>query len=158
MSEVLKGESFKKALTDLMKSYSKGNKFSPSFKEIFKPFADSDFKSIDVVIVYPNALQELPEYTADRVLIVRSPLTEGEGLKHMKTWGHFVMDLLKDIAYKTNKTVFVFAGKETEPFKSVVRKGQFKVFVPKEPAFDMKKIHDNINDLLTRNGKEPIKW
>ncbi len=159
MNECLNSQEFRKALTKLMENHSKGNKFYPSFKEIFKPFDEQKLNDIQVVVVYPNATLELPEYAADNVLIIRSPLTEGEGLTHSNLWHDYINHLIDQISYRTVGTIFIFAGNETEVFSKHIRKGQYKFFVPDstEP-WDYKCLQENINDLLKKIKAEPINW
>ena len=157
-TKVLNDQHFKKTLSTLMENHSKGISFQPGFNQIFSVF-DNDLSTIQVIVVYPDALEELPAYASrDNVTIVRSPLTHSKGVDNDSLWESFVRQLLKEIAYRTIKTIFLFVGDETEKYKSVVGKGHYKFFVPKEPEFEMSKVYDNINDLLKKIDREPINW
>ena len=141
-----------------MVNHTKGISFEPGFNQIFNMF-DKDLSTIQVVVVYPNALEEIPAYAdRDNVVIIRSPLTQSEGVDNDSLWTEFVRQLLDEIAYRTINTIFLFVGKETEKYKSVIKKGHYKFFVPKDPEFEISKVHDNINDLLKKIDREPINW
>lgn len=158
-NKILEDQHFRKALSTLMENHSKGIKFSPGFGEIFSVFDTSKISTTKVVVVYPHATESIPDYEGrDHVTIVRTPLTISEGVDNASLWAPFVKQLLDEIAYRTLNTIFVFVGEHTEKYNTVVRKGQYKFFVPKNPDFDVAKIHNNINDLLKKIDKTPIDW
>jgi uracil DNA glycosylase len=159
MSKVLNDKHFRKGLSTLMENHSKGIKFSPGFNEIFKTFDNNSLDTTKIVVIYPSATEQVPAYESkEGVLLIRTPLTESEGVDSNKMWDAFVRQLLDEIAYKTLKTVFIFVGKDTEKYKGITRKGQFKFFVPIEPEFDISKVYNNVNDLLKKIDKEPVGW
>lgn len=160
MEECLHSEHFRKALATLMTNYSKGVDFTPSLKEVFKPFDEIELDKIRIVVVYPHAVKELPEYKSKDILIVRTRLTESlSKCENEVDWQPFVKHLIDQISYRTNGTIFVFAGESTEEFSSVTRVGQFKFFVPdSKKAWNYKSLQENIDDLLKSINKEPILW
>jgi uracil DNA glycosylase len=159
MNEVLEYKYFRSALTTLMKNHQNGIKFQPDFNSIFQPFDTTDFKFVKVVIVYPHALAKVPEYeNKNGVLLLRSPITVSPGIKNAEIWDDYIKQLIDQISYRTVKTIFVFVGEETEKYKGVVRNGQYKMFVPMKPDFNIDKIQTNINNLLESIGKNPIVW
>jgi uracil DNA glycosylase len=158
-SKILNDQHFRKVLSTLMENHTKGISFQPGFNQIFKMFDDNMLLTTKVVVVYPNATDPIPHYEGrDHVMIVRTPLTISEGVDNASLWAPFIKQLLDEIAYRSTKTIFVFVGKHTEKYKDIVRKGQYKFFVPENPEFDISKVHNAINDLLKKTDYTPINW
>lgn len=159
LNKTLEDQHFRKALTTLMENHSKGISFQPGFGQIFKMFDDNKLITTKVVVVYPNAIDPIPHYEGrDSVMVIRTPLTISEGIDNDSLWTPFILQLLDEIAYRTMKTVFVFVGESTEKYAAIVRKGQYKFFVPENPEFDITKVHNAINDILKKNDWNPINW
>lgn len=159
---IFQSYNFKTLLSELISDVEKGNKFSPSFKDAFSIYSNTNIKDLEVIFITDDPLTYTPEHIYKQgVINITIPMftTNQERYKYDAISKEIVLDLISKLAYQTTGKIFVFIGKDAEEISSCVdNKHHRKVFLPGSLADVFLDGEINVKELINNMLKEPINW
>ncbi len=139
-----------------------GIKPPPSLANIFKEI------QTDIGIQMPAQYGNLTKWAEQGVLLLNAALTvrEGEPFSHAKYgWADFTDEVIQKISDKQNGIIFILWGKFAQQKQALIDESKHYVLKAAHPSpfsadkgFFGCKHFSKTNDILMKNGQQPIDW
>lgn len=154
---VLQKESFSKLLTNLLADKQSGTNWTPSFKDFFAGYSNTDISKLEVVVLSDNAnMLASEELLKQNVLYLSTCLftTDEDPLRYSIDSKEIMFDIVSKLAYQTTGIIFVFIGNEAEKISDCVdNKHHKKVYLPMDGPLEM-----DFKNIINNMGDVSIEW
>ena len=111
---------------------------------------------------------DLKVWANQGVLLMNAAITTtiGKTGVHYKLWQPFVVYILDMLAWGNGGLIYLYMGKKAQEYMKITPSNNYKIMVThpayaahtKADSWDSENCFVKINELLTKNGKEIIKW